>query len=226
MSLKTRFCPKCGKETAQLIDNLCADCYFEATGIRLPQRASIQVCKRCNAIYWKGVWTKSDYKPEYYLTHALMDKVELPDESELESLKIKKFDKDGEVQVVINIGGKKFTQVLPVSLRITKMVCSDCNRQTSQTHVAVIQFRSETEPQKFSAKVLLMAEKYKSNLVKVEEQKKGVDIFLASKDDAKHLATELRKAFHLKMKATYEEYSWDQTKNRPKYRVNILLRKS
>jgi len=57
----------------------------------------------------------------------------------------------------------------------------------------------------------------------VEEQRAGIDIYIASKDAARHLASELRKEFNLKMRETHEQYGWDKARGQPKTRLTILL---
>lgn len=240
MSIKTRFCPKCGKalaepssagpsrnlisarETKNLIEGLCPDCFVARTGVFLPKGAGIKVCKKCGMINIEGLWVKSDYPAEHHLEQILISKLKLPEGAFLESLAIEDL-KTGLVKVTYSLGGKKFIQNSSITLEIKKFVCPNCSRQAGKSYVGVLQIRAKTNIHKFVDDVLNFSEKYKSNIVKAEENKSGVDIQMLSKDAARHLASELRKKFNLKMKESHKQYSWDKTKSRPKSRVNILL---
>jgi len=225
MSIKTRFCPKCGKETTKLVDNVCADCYFKNNGVQAPKKAAIIVCKVCGATNWKGAWVESEYSPDYYLTHSLIDKLKLPAEAELKDLQIAKLSKEGEININIAIGDKEFSQILPIFLEIRKQMCPTCAAQKSRSHQAILQLRSKENSKQFADSALVYSIKYKPNIIKVEETKEGVDIYMSDKSVAQHLASELRKVFRLKKSESFRQYSWDKTRNRPKTRVNILLSK-
>jgi NMD protein affecting ribosome stability and mRNA decay len=69
-------------------------------------------------------------------------------------------------------------------------------------------------------------EGYKSDILKIDEQNAGIDVYMSGKEPARHLASELKKKFKLTRKETFEEYSWNQMKNRPKTRVVILLKRA
>lgn len=215
---------KCGKETKKLIDGLCAECYFKSYGITAPKRLSVQVCSRCGAIKWRGMWTKSDFPPEYYLTHDLISKIKVPKEAELENVKITKLGKQGEVKINISVLGKKFTQQKQIALEILKGVCKDCSRYLARAPKAILQLRTERNVEDFRKDVLNFSKKYRSNIIKIEEQKKGLDINLSNKEAGKHLASELRKEFNCKMSESVKQYGWDKAKNRPLTRVTFLLK--
>jgi len=224
MALKTRFCVKCGKETKKLIDGLCPDCYFNDKGIKIPRRLTVQICQRCEAIKWQGLWTKSEYDPEYYLNQELMSKLKIPAEAEIEEVKILKLGKKGEVEITISLLGKKFKQQKQIALEILKGTCRNCSRHMAKTHKVKIQLRTEHNSEKFSRDVLDFSKKYQSNILKFEEQKRGVDIYLSSKEAGKHLAYELRKKFNCKMSESAEQYGWNKSKNRPQARITFLLK--
>ncbi|MBD3262982.1 hypothetical protein GF374_01220 [Candidatus Woesearchaeota archaeon] len=226
MALKTRFCAKCGKETNKLIDSFCAECYFKEKGIKIPKKVSVQVCQHCGAIKWQGIWTKTDLPAEHYLTHILMSKIKLPEQIELEDIKLLKLGKKGEIELIISILGKKFKQKQKIDLEIRKGVCKDCSRQLAKTHKVKIQLRTEKNTEELIQEALEFSNKYRSNIIKVEEMKKGIDIYLSNREAGKHLAYDLRKKFHCKITETREQYGWDKSKNRPKTRITFLLKQS
>ncbi len=220
MVLKTKFCVKCGRETKDLVDSKCMNCYFVEKGIHLPKKTAVQVCKECKAINWKGVWAHTSYSPKHYLVMDLLSKTKAPEGVEVESVEIKKLGKAGEAEITVNLFGKKLSQVYSVELNVIERRCPACTKRLSKQHEAVIQIRADAE---LVRKITPYLSKYKTNIIKVEEQKKGIDIYMLSKSAARHLAAELRKHFRLKKKESFKAYSWDKAKNKPKYRVAISL---
>ena len=222
MALKTKFCIKCGKETSKLADSKCTDCYFFDSGVTVPKQTSVQVCKDCKAINWKGMWIESSYPPEHYLVMEMISKTKIPVGAEIKKLEIKKLDKEGAVQTTILLHGREFVQTHEVDVRITPAICIDCRKIRGKQYEAILQVRADEETIK---KILVISQKYKKNIIKIEDQRHGVDIFVLSTIVGRHLATELKNQFKLKKKESFAEYSWDKTKNRPKYRVTIALQK-
>lgn len=224
MSIKTKFCVRCGKEKKKLIDGLCADCYFQKHGISVPKKVSIQVCAHCNAIKWHGLWTKTEFPPEYYLAHSLINKIKIPAEAELEDVEIKKTGKNGIVEITISLLGKKFKQEKQVFLEIQKGVCKNCARHLARTPKVIIQIRAKQNISKLIENALSFSKKYSSNIIKVEQQKTGIDIFLSNKEAGKHLAYELRNEFSCKISESAKQYGWNKSKNRPLMKVTYLLK--
>jgi len=225
MGIKTRFCAKCGKETERLHEGLCPSCYFESRTVKLPRRITLYVCPVCDSINWKGLWLKTEHPHEYYLQLLVLDEAKVPGEVEIEDAKIMQEDRDGRVELTLNVLGKKFTQVLPIELYVDDKRCIDCAKRLSDVREAILQLRTIRGVEGFISAVIPTTEKFKSHIIKIAEQKHGIDIYMSSREAARHLAAELKKQFSLKIKETFEEYSWDKMKNRPKSRVNILMQR-
>lgn len=49
----TKFCPKCGKQTDELFNSLCEDCFKRAIKLIEPAGISQSICKTCGC-YFKG----------------------------------------------------------------------------------------------------------------------------------------------------------------------------
>jgi len=56
------FCVNCGKETDNLIEGLCLDCYSRKGGFASikKRRLKIEVCSTCGSIKYKGRWLQED----------------------------------------------------------------------------------------------------------------------------------------------------------------------
>jgi len=240
MSLKSTFCPRCGKALAEpssagpsrnpisareakLVDGLCPDCYVDKTKATLPKPVSIRVCKKCRAVEVLGIWTLTDEKPEHYLTEMLVPKLKLPENALLGGIKITEVGKNGKVRVDFTVKDKKFSQDVTADVEINKTICPNCSMRLGKTHQAVVQVRSDSIAIGFSERILRFAERYKTNIIKTEDQKRGIDIYMSSKDAARHMAAELRKMFKFKIKESHEHYGWNSLKGQPKTRLSILL---
>src|SRR3972149_9446515 len=47
-----KFCPKCGKTTENLYDNLCKDCFLQKINLKdLPEKITVRQCKICGKFF-------------------------------------------------------------------------------------------------------------------------------------------------------------------------------
>jgi NMD protein affecting ribosome stability and mRNA decay len=113
-----------------------------------------------------------------------------------------------------------------VELYVIERKCLDCIKKSRQVHEATLQLRTTRDTEGLISAVMPTIEGYKSSVLKIDEQKNGIDVYMSGKEPARHLASELKKQFKLTRKETFEEYSWNQMKNRAKTRVNILLQRA
>jgi NMD protein affecting ribosome stability and mRNA decay len=218
MGIKSRFCVRCGKEVGRLEDGLCADCYLERGGASLPKKITVDVCPGCGLICWHGLWSEATEGIENYFLQELSGKLAVPEGADVKGIKILRLGENGRVKVLLSVLGKKFEQEYDIDLIVRDRRCADCTRARARTYVAQLQLRFDLDERGRSA-----IERYKTYVIKIESQKLGVDVYLASKTAAEHLAHELKALFNLRMKRSGQAYGWDQTKNRPKYRLCILL---
>jgi len=223
MALKTKFCAKCGKETDELADNVCADCFYVSSKISIPKSITLTICNGCNAVRWRGVWMQGEL--EYYFAHAILEKMTLPEEFEIEGVRILETGKRGAVEIVLNLLDKQYVLERDIILETRNAMCEECKESSRQKYVAKVQFRTKTDVERLKDKVINYAQNYKKALLKIEDQREGLDLHFSNKVSAKKLAGELVKVFGCKMSETSEQYSWDKEKNRPKYRSVILLRR-
>lgn len=220
MNIKSKFCPRCGSKT-KLSDGLCAVCKVEKNEPKLPTKVTVRVCRDCGAVDWKGVWIKTDEEPEAYLSRYIEYEAKLPLGAKITKLDIKKLGRNGKVDFAFELDGKTFEHELSIDLYVRDSRCQDCGDMISQDQKAILQIRSKRD----AKKILDFIENYKVSIIKIEDQREGFDVFMLSKDSARHLANDLRKRFKFSsVTVSHRQYSWDKSKARPKTRINISMR--
>jgi len=221
MVLKTRFCAKCGKETATLLGGLCSECYLTEHKVKIPRSITLKVCPKCGAIRWRGVWIKTDKPAESYFKQFIEQKTKIPKEAVLQSIEIMKTGKLGSAKVTVAVLGDLMVLEKKVELTLDKFACPNCSRQHSEW-TAKIQLRRASDIS--VDEVLAMASKHKARIIKTEQKKNGVDIYFFVRSSANKLASRLAKRFGLKMKKSYEQHGHDFDTGRAKHREIISLR--
>lgn len=222
MSIKTRFCASCGKE-AELLDNLCADCFFEQKEAKVPRRVSIRYCTKCKSIWFGGTWIKINKPAEDYLIKLVKNKLSLPEGISLDKIEILKAGKEGELLITFKVLNKKVSKKYFTKLLVEKYCCPDCSSQSSRDYKAKIQVR---EPDLQLDNVIKIIQKgARKAFMRAEEMKNGADFYFSNQSASKDIARKLKKKFNYRMSESVSQYSWDRTKDRPLYRLTILLKK-
>tara|TARA_Y100000310_G_scaffold252700_1_gene259435 strand:- start:297 stop:965 length:669 start_codon:yes stop_codon:yes gene_type:complete len=222
MTLKTRFCAKCGKETASLHGGLCSACHLIEHPVSAPRSVVIKLCPKCKAIKWRGVWLQSDNDAEHYFKQLIEQRVKLPKNVTLNKIKILKTGKQGKMVLVVEVLGDLIKVEKNIDLSVDKFACPGCSRQKSEW-AAKIQVRSVSGSSVDD--VLAIASKYRNKIVRVERQKTGVDFYFFVRSKANKLASDLVKRFGFKLKKSYEQHGHDFDTGRPKHREIISVRK-
>jgi|SRR3989344_5011124 len=221
MGIKSRFCPRCGAKT-NISDGLCAVCKVEKNEPKLPEKVTVRVCKDCGAVDWRGVWVKTDEAPETYLARYIEHEARLPPGSVITKIDIKKLGRKGQADFAFELDGKKFEQELLIDLYVRDSRCQDCGDMISQSHKAILQIRCKKDAKKI---LDFVNNNYRNEVIKIDDQREGFDVFMLSKDSARHLAGDLRKRFKFSsVNVSHRQYSWDKSKDRPKTRINVSMR--
>ncbi len=222
MSIKSKFCAKCGKPATTLVDGICTNCRLGESAIDVPKNATLRSCKSCGAVDFEGLWVKGKESEENFFENLLIKRIKLPENAELEDVKIvERENTSAKVSVTVSMAGQPFTQIFPIHLEAKRTICPECSMHRRKQHVAIIQLRDVPANVE---KMVQMAAQFKTYILKFEELRTGVDIYFTSKEAAKHLASDLRRRFKLKTTLSSEAYSWDKQRNRPKYKLTMLMR--
>lgn len=218
MALKSKFCAKCGRETSRLADGICTDCRLGTGFIEVPRKVILKICKDCGAVEVEGLWVKSNESEQTYFENALIKKINIPEGAELEEVK---FLGRENISVTITFDRRQFTQAFQIITQVKNTVCPECAMHRRKQYVAVLQLRASKADIEKMRGIVSKSEDY---VLKYEEQRTGFDAYITNKETVRHLASELRQRFNLKTKESGQAYSWDKQKNRPKYKLVILLK--
>jgi len=216
MALKTRFCAKCGKETASLLSGLCSLCYLKENPMSMPRKVILKVCPKCGAIRWRGVWLASKKSPDDYFRQTIEEKIKLPKDA-----KVVKMELGDRAVFTLSVLGDLIKVEKKLEFKIDKFACPECSRQHSEW-ASKIQLRRRGEIPVDD--ILAMASKHKMRIIKTEQKKNGLDLYFFTKPTANKLASRLVKRFGYFLKRSYEQHGHDFDVGRPKHREIISLK--
>lgn len=225
MSLKSRFCAKCGKSTDEIINNFCAGCFVEEHAISIPNKISIRFCTKCSSVWQDGVWIKAENSPEDYLLKRVINRIQLPEEVNLAEAEIVEMGKNGRLKIVLQLEKARIERTYNVQLTIEKYCCPECSREKTTKHLAILQLRTGKDVSEFVKKVSRIAGgRGKKQITKAQECLQGIDFYIASKEVARNIANEIKKEFKCKMTISTKQHGWDKLRNRALTKLTILLR--
>lgn len=169
----------------------------------------------------------SELPLEHFIYNELISKIKIPEHATLKELNLLEIYTEKNPRVIfelkIEILGKQIVKKQTIDLDIRERRCPNCARNTAKSHRAILQIRSE-KPIEFIQKLSKVISKYKKQIIKTKEFKKGFDFYFANRSTALKLASEMKKKVKVKMSETSKAKGWDRTKNKPKYISTILLR--
>ncbi|GAB6148159.1 NMD3-related protein [Stetteria hydrogenophila] len=219
-----RRCPRCGREGVEFIGPLCVDCYREVYGLaRLPKRVDYVYCASCGAYKLQGAWQQPAGGPEEalvdYLTLLLTRRLrptEHVDEAWIEGVEpLQPFRGPGiyraRVRVGARAGGVVAYDDVVVEVNAKPSLCPLCTaKATERGYEAIVQIRSSegrlSKGLKRSVEAFLSRLKGKLGdaVVKVDERREGIDLYVYDHASARMIASKLRAAFMGKTVETYK----------------------
>lgn len=211
--ISMKFCFLCGKNTEDLVEGYCEDCYNkEFNLIEVPEKMVFTVCSRCDHIKHRNKWEDIE------VGELLKDKVKVLGRDV--SIRIKKNDVLHIVAKGYLKGSKKIKEEEHViALKPSKKVCIDCSRKSGGYFEATIQLRGKTtEAMDFIDDQIIR----ENQTFRVEKIKNGFDIYLADSSFADRLTNEIKKKFDARIKKNYKLVT--RKKGKDIYRSSILVR--
>ncbi len=220
--MKSKFCPVCGRETDLIIEKLCSRCFKEKNKLAtIPEEIKITVCKNCGKIKE----TKVNKITERGLREIILKNIKI--NGKKEKIKIKKIkEMPKKIKFEIKVTGllkgvieKKET--LETKIIIKDRLCDICGKVKGGYYEAVIQLRSENEEKNNDALFFLENEINKKGfLTKIEEKKKGFDVYFAPKKIANNIIKNIKDVKEIKKSYTLAT----KKDGRDLYRNTILVR--
>ncbi len=222
-----RVCPVCGRSSREVpfVGGLCRDCYIEHVGVaRLPPALRFVYCKYCGAYRYQGGWNQGLGDPGETLVeyaHLVLSKKLKPtrsvSEAWIEEVRLDRpFHGPGIYRLLVRVAGRSvegvpLTQELVVEARAEAAVCPACTaRLTERGYEAIVQIRGSEgrlggrlrgEVEGFLGR---LDPRLRDAIVKVDEVREGIDLYVLDHASARMIAGKIRAAFMGRTVDTYK----------------------
>ncbi|AIZ57289.1 NMD3 family protein [Candidatus Methanoplasma termitum] len=231
------FCVKCGKETENIIDGLCTECFLDGKKlISLPHHVNVFVCTNCGDTGTGEFWETKD------LRDAILDAAEgaLNINKEAKKLDIESVSLEQdpytfvvEVTAKLDVKGCPAEDSATTIIRLKNTVCKRCSRQLGNYYEAILQIRGSKEvPHKTMKEALRKVENLvdaqsitnrRLFITKAEEVQGGIDIYLSSISMGKAASKELTDTYCAETKEASKLVGLTE-EGTEMYRVTYLVR--
>ena len=232
------FCVNCGKETENLIDGLCLDCYSRKGGFASIKkgRLKIELCSTCGSIKYKGKWLKEDL--EDAMKRLIIDNLSISKniswkESEIRFRRKGKTLYEVAVKLEGEVGGNKIKEEVYTEVLVEKINCPTCSRKAGKYYEAIIQLRANER--ELDKKEIDKMERFLRRKIRElgdsgrgifiadrKEVRKGLDLYISDKRVAHSLIYQLKSGFGGEVKESPKLFGMKDGIRQ--YRMTYLLR--
>lgn len=206
-----RFCPSCGRETEDLFEGLCRDCFLKNTElVKGQKRIEFGICYDCGRARFNKFWRSYDgmdalirdvvarnIKPRHgakihvtYSDFTIKGKTEVP----------------VEIEATLDTATKKLGKNYGVMLVILPQICPECSRRRGGYYEVIMQLRGDKKEQMqdYIEKNIgnFAGEEENAFVTKTEKLKEGTDVYLGSKEAGRRLAGQIRKLYNVRSSIT------------------------
>lgn len=223
-----KFCPKCGKETDELYEGLCKECFkSEKKVIEIPEKINITICPKCGRLKKGRKWKTEELKE--FVKKEIKRIIEI--EGEIKEIKFDFKELENGLKVEIKVKTYLINNMLSESRKIVKIGikkerCKYCEKRLSGYYETVIQLRSEDN------KKINKALKIIKNIIKglednmgfvsnIRKVKNGYDLFIGSKGLGNRISKKIKKELNAEKKDSYTLTTRKEGKDI--YKTTILL---
>ena len=228
-----KFCPKCGKETDELFDAVCKDCFRQ--GITLPEptslAVSLNVCTHCGS-YFKGKErTSIEVVVEDAVRKAIRKKYGPDCVVEIPELRIALSENERTAQVFLTvktaIQGMDIEEHGEISVMLKREICERCSRIAGGYYAAIVQIRADyrvpTDNELAKAEEIAYSVLGEDDFVSKEQLlKEGLDVYVSSAEYGHRIARAVVKKFGGSFSESRKLYG--RKDGRDVYRVTFLVR--
>ncbi len=229
------FCVECGKETDDLLNGMCIDCYIKHEKlVKIPGRLHLTICPTCGSVRYKREWKKKEFKDavKEVVEKAIVVSPYL-EKREIEIDLIRKGKTLYECKIFLNgsIKGKPVNSEVYTELLVEKKTCLTCSRKAGKYFEAIIQLRTEREEEHRFREVLeelkAFIREYQLGgrdvfITNIKEVKGGIDVYLSDNHLAKKIAQDIHSRYGGEKKASPKLVGLKDGKR--VYRVTYLIR--
>jgi len=233
MSFK-KFCPRCGKETTNLVGKECLSCFLGEVTLFTIKNQKINICKHCGKAIIKGHW--KDFS-ERLIEDEVISKVKITNGLNIEDVKIlidleKKEENEYDALVKVKglISGNLVEKEKVITVLLGDTTCDSCMKLNASYREAIIQLRGKTkEESKQMLKVtmdLLDKERGKDSLSgtsKLIELKTGYDLWIGSKKAASKVSRYVSKIYKAELKVS-SKLIGEEKNGKRKYRFTFCVK--
>ena len=220
---RSKFCPKCGKDTQDLHSGLCGDCFLEKLNLsdKIPKKISVGTCKMCGKVFIKeGRFDDSDVAIENLLEHTLRQK----------EIAFANYRVDGQTMfltVRLDVEGLEKTFELQIPVVRKAITCNMCSLQKASYFNVTIQVRA---PKGVEERIVSDIHEELRRINKrdvhsfvsgVTKLKEGTDILVGSKSAANKVVRIMRDKYGASLKKSRKLYGLIEGKK--SYRDTILV---
>ncbi|MDD3160134.1 MAG: 60S ribosomal export protein NMD3 [Candidatus ainarchaeum sp.] len=231
MSFK-KFCPKCGKETEYLIDNLCKDCYLQGKSIFDIEKSNISVCKFCNKTKIGNHWFEvNDELIGNQIANMIKPNKDLKQPKILVTLE--KFLENNYSAVVAVEGFLSdilVKDIKEIKFQVKETTCDSCMKINASYREAVVQLRAndKNDREEIFKMALDILKKDKSNdslsdTSKIIKLKTGYDLWVGSKKSAIKISSFIAKLYNCQIKRSKKLIGQDDN-GEQKYRYTFCMK--
>lgn len=221
---RSKFCPKCGKDTAELHSGLCSECFLGKMGMsdRMPRRFSVGTCKMCGRIFASegDGYDSTEGAIEHVLRKTLKQR-------EIEKADYRIEGSVVHVTVDLKMDGLEKEVTVDVPLVEKQIVCNMCSLQKASYFNVTIQVRVpkdmlERVVGEIKDEILRMNKKDRYSFVSgTQELKEGTDLMIGSKGAANKVARMIQERYGAEIKKSRKLYGLIEGKK--SYRDTILV---
>ncbi len=208
-----KFCPRCAKDTDELLEGVCADCYVKTKKFMdAPQIVSVLVCA-CGRSNEKKKWVQNA-SIEEMVERVVLSNLK-KDKDTAVRIEYEPFAICGKTRVPVTVAaerqvsGRTVSKKAAVELVIVPQTCDVCSRVSGGYYEAILQIRgAKYRQEQMLALVKRMvahyadADKY-SFITQVLASKEGVDVYLGSSKVAQKIQQETKRIYNVASKVTH-----------------------